>query len=293
MTTPPDDLKVSFSHIQIYVDQIDCLDSYKELEKSLTKFSKQVDKEFDNFSDHDIVRLAKLWHESYDETPGSRICDASFTSQNRDVIKQLIVGFGFRITGYRFPSSTTRTSTKTVLVTSKDESGVQIVVSAAIDNAGHTSPDEYDHLDARNLNRFFQGHSERQGISVLGFYVSDVELVYKRYQQKHPKLISTFHDYKTDGTKVLEVFAYYEAQCTGSSEEEKSADIGTVLRFVETDNSSGLCPLPGLTHIDAVFDSNSQPAYCDHWVSNVFSRTEFLSTLNDTLGFTPKVSSTK
>ena len=30
-------------------------------------------------------------------------------------------------------------------------------------------------------------------------------------------------------------------------------------------------------------------AYCDHWVSNVFDRTEFLDTLRDTLGFTPKV----
>ena len=29
--------------------------------------------------------------------------------------------------------------------------------------------------------------------------------------------------------------------------------------------------------------------YCDHWVSNVVSREGFLDTLNDTLGFTPKV----
>jgi hypothetical protein len=46
----------------------------------------------------------------------------------------------------------------------------------------------------------------------------------------------------------------------------------------------------GLQHVDAKFiDETSQAAYCDHWVSNVFDRTEFLDTLHDTLGFTPKV----
>ena len=30
-------------------------------------------------------------------------------------------------------------------------------------------------------------------------------------------------------------------------------------------------------------------AYCDHWVSNVVSRRGFLDTLEETLGFTPKV----
>ena len=49
------------------------------------------------------------------------------------------------------------------------------------------------------------------------------------------------------------------------------------------------CILPGLTSIEATFDGTSYPAYCDHWVSNVVSRTGFLDTLNDTLGFTPKV----
>lgn len=37
------------------------------------------------------------------------------------------------------------------------------------------------------------------------------------------------------------------------------------------------------------FDGTSIPAYSDHWVSNVIDRESFLQTLNDTLGFTPKV----
>jgi hypothetical protein len=82
--------------------------------------------------------------------------------------------------------------------------------------------------------------------------------------------------------------------------------------------------LPGVQRVDAAFDGVSLPAYCDHWaaqggkgrkrswrwltfqarsfqarsraypcpgcqVSNVVSREGFLETLEETLGFTPKV----
>jgi hypothetical protein len=144
-------------------------------------------------------------------------------------------------------------------------------------------------MTSDNLGRFFQFHSNRQGIAVLGFHVNDVETIYKRYHRHHPKLIHTFCEYESDGVKVLEVFAYYKP---GSpSFEEKQADVGTLIRFIETDEvtASSFCLLPGLKQLDAAFDDTSQTAYCDHWVSNVFSRTEFLSTLYDTLGFTPKV----
>ena len=60
-----------------------------------------------------------------------------------------------------------------------------------------------------------------------------------------------------------------------------------MLRFVES--APAPMPLPGFAPVDANFDGTSLPAYCDHWVSNVISRTGFLSTLEDTLGFTPKV----
>jgi hypothetical protein len=48
-------------------------------------------------------------------------------------------------------------------------------------------------------------------------------------------------------------------------------------------------PLPGLVPVSAVFEPSVLPAYCDHWVSNVVSRVGFLQTLQDTLGFVPKV----
>ena len=113
-------------------------------------------------------------------------------------------------------------------------------------------------------------------------------MVHDRYKKLHPKLIHSFHEYGE--TKVLEVFAYYNSE--KSIKGEKQADDGTILRFIESKKSSSppsFCSLPGLASLDASFDSSCQAAYCDHWVSNVFSRTEFLSTLEDTLGFTPKV----
>ena len=69
---------------------------------------------------------------------------------------------------------------------------------------------------------------------------------------------------------------------------KKSADPGTILRFVQA-KGTGDCPLPGLWSVPASFPEQSEPVYCDHWVSNVHSRTEFIHTLQDTLGFIPKV----
>merc|ERR1719191_400310 len=65
-----------------------------------------------------------------------------------------------------------------------------------------------------------------------------------------------------------------------------------MIRFVELcEDASGaeICVLPGLRQVAAKYDGISQSAFCDHWVSNVISREGFLDTLNDTLGFTPKV----
>lgn len=136
-----------------------------------------------------------------------------------------------------------------------------------------------------NLDRFYECHSNRQGIAVLAFDVESVDAIHSNYKALHPKLIWARNDY--DSTKILEVFAYYS---NSNDEGIKEADRGTILRFVErdhTDNTTSV--LPGLIPVNAVFDQPSQPAYCDHWVSNVHSRTDFLSTLHDTLGFVPKV----
>ncbi|CAK0843860.1 unnamed protein product [Prorocentrum cordatum] len=86
------------------------------------------------------------------------------------------------------------------------------------------------------------------------------------------------------GGIVPRVCAYYKGEKQVSEE-----DRGTLLRFVEVHGSGKLDVLPGMRPVDATFDATGVAAYCDHWVSNVVSRTGFLDTLNDTLGFTPKV----
>jgi len=113
------------------------------------------------------------------------------------------------------------------------------------------------------------------------------------YAQKHAPLCMSESDselirvYGTgaDRTRVLEVFAYY------SAENPDVADEGTVLRFVERATPEdavlpGLQPVSPAPHFP---DPSVTSAYSDHWVSNVVDRTGFLDTLNDTLGFTPKV----
>jgi hypothetical protein len=91
--------------------------------------------------------------------------------------------------------------------------------------------------------------------------------------------------------KVLECYAYY-LPATASDSGSKVADRGTTLRFVERPATSGnttALPLPGLVGVEATYDKSGTAAYADHWVSNVIDREGFLTTLEDCLGFTPKV----
>lgn len=152
-------------------------------------------------------------------------------------------------------------------------------------------------------------HSNRQGIAVLGFHTNNVTRILEKYKKHHPNLFHTFREYDDNDdnthTKILEVFAYYAGRVEQETNQEEKGqekvnedmpDRGTVLRFTETNkmvtNKSGgtVCVLPGLKRLEATFKEESQAAYCDHWVSNVHSRTEFLKILEDTLGFKPKVS---
>jgi hypothetical protein len=127
------------------------------------------------------------------------------------------------------------------------------------------------------LIRFFKSHAGRPGVAALAFAVDDIDSVENKYRRLHPGLVLGRKDYPE--AKILQVFAYYT--------DDRKADQGTVLRFIEKVDPK--CVLPGLKPVSAVFAQPTQPAYSDHWVSNVFSRTEFLDTLESTLGFTPKV----
>ena len=214
--------------------------------------------------------------------------------------------------------------TRTVLVTSVDPNGVRFLVTSSLAGGGgggggggneynirgcngspssyrggderrHRRRRRYLHFDASNVERFHEAHRGRQGVAVLAFEVGRGSLdgIYKRYAAMHPNLIPEEYsggarDYVGEG-RVFEAFAYYDG-------DEKlvadAADRGTTLRFVEPYGGEGAVVggIPGIVDVPASFPpSRSRPAYFDHWVSNVICRTGFLDTLEDVLGFTPKV----
>jgi hypothetical protein len=153
-------------------------------------------------------------------------------------------------------------------------------------------------LFKEKIERFMETHKKRQGIGVLAFNVkNNVRAIYDKYAQLHPTLIDSFVECTENNIAILEVFAYYLRIDSELSENEgRLADPGTILRFVEFNEKSNIqdppspsCIMLGMDPCSAVFDDTSMAAYCDHWVSNVYDRNEFISTLMDTLGFTPKV----
>ena len=136
------DLKVSFSHVQVYVDHIADMEVYKELELKMNQFSEAAPPKAASLDEKRSV-----WKSMSGDT-GDKM--DPFVPQNRDVIKQLIVGFGFRVTAYRFPSEGCSTNSRSVLVTSEDLRGVQVVITA-IDEESGVGVDSYHHFDAGRL----------------------------------------------------------------------------------------------------------------------------------------------
>lgn len=276
---------LSFSHVHLYVDELDELSSYKEYESELHKLSTQCCSS----------TAAK------DLTAGSVANEKkeaiAFVTHGRDVVRQLLAGFGFRITGARYSGlqddcDTIQTNTRSLLITSKDPCGIQIVITAQ-DSTTDVKLDPFYHFDALRVKNFLQTHNGRQGIAVMAFIVDDVEAIYERYKSHHPKLVSNFETFPRAETrnvvKILEVYAYYDRKDHENIELDRKADKGTVLRFMQNLVERGDKILPGLVPQQAQFEEACFSAYSDHWVSNVFGRTEFLDVLQDTLGFTPKV----
>jgi hypothetical protein len=318
---PGDGVDIQFSHVHLYVDRVCEVSTYKEFEDSLNQFQEKYDEEatakevmHHEEIDHrggyslDVVIGRQLWQsiitkrKSMDDNNNDTAAGA-FASHGRDVVKQLIAGFGFRVTGCHVTPHT-----NSVVVTSKDPNGIQIVVSAIMKNddtnnsnimeeAAMTDNNFYHHFAPSNITRFYQAHSDRQGIAVLAFEVGHqcLEGIFRRYAEKHPELVPKEFkngpvEYNNEA-RILEVFAYYKGE-RGMS----PADEGTMLRFIEpiivkdmeSSAANNTCKLPGIVPVDASF-SHCHPAFFDHWVSNVISRTGFLDTLEDTLYFTPKV----
>ena len=291
---------VSFFHVHLYVDYLDELDVYKKLEGELDELSRQrqhLDLDAGAALNQKNEQKAKdIWTSIVGKTSsnglsGNEADPKEFASQNRDVVRQMLVAFGFRVTGARYSNlenSTVTTNTRSVLLTSRDPNGIQILVTAIDHNAAPTTRDPFHHFDAAQVATFYKEHNNRQGVAVLAFLVDNVETIHERYMERQPKLVSHYEEYSdTASVRILEVYAFYRQH--SQPENGCEADKGTVLRFMEMPVQQKHRYLPGIVKMDASFPDSSFPAYCDHWVSNVVHRTEFLDILNETLGFDIKV----
>lgn len=139
--------QVFFSHVHLYVDELNDLKVYKDLEDRLNSFVKDCDAPLGS----DISTQRKLWEQVQ---PDHLQEPSAFVPQNRDLVQQLLSGFGFRVTGARYnPAAATRS----VLVTSQDPSGVQFLLTAKEDPKAPESQkhDCYHHFDA---GKPFFGH---------------------------------------------------------------------------------------------------------------------------------------
>mmetsp|Transcript_66434 Transcript_66434/g.197704 ORF Transcript_66434/g.197704 Transcript_66434/m.197704 type:complete len:666 (-) Transcript_66434:70-2067(-) len=296
MPAAPSSASVQFSHVHWYCDSLRSPEEYQKLERKLNDFSISS-----GSAESDVAAGREAWlalQAAHGDPVARVVPPEGYKSVGQDIVEQLLVGLGWRVTG-----SHAGPSTHSLVVTSPDPDGVKFVVTAhnqhPLDELASRStehpeqkrqrhmPDDFGHFDAVSLERFAAHHAGRQGVAVLGFVTSGggVDRIAAKYRELHPKLLCEGMPRQYCGAKVLEVFAYYQGE-----KFETDADHGTLLRFVEpAPDGADLWVLPGTHRIEAKFDGVTQPAYCDHWVSNVFSRTGFLDTLNDVLGFTPKV----
>jgi hypothetical protein len=253
-----------YSHIHIYTDKVEDLSVYKSLEKQLNEFGNKAAAILKDDSDSASIVSKKrdLWKSIIG---GDDHFPTAFTSHNQDVVQQLMMGFGFRVTGARYPSSLSssqdgriiQTNTRSVLVTSSDPTGAKFIVTA-IDDASNFSADSkkqiaavhdnMHHFDAQRVQDYFHAHNNRQGIAVLAFDVDDLPSILDRYMKLHPKLVADhsvyYHDTNGDNnikssktatatTHVLEVYAYYQQHNNGSDQELLAPDTGTILRFIQ------------------------------------------------------------
>eukprot|EP00616_Rhizochromulina_sp_CCMP1243_P008937 CAMPEP_0118962078 /NCGR_PEP_ID=MMETSP1173-20130426/542_1 /TAXON_ID=1034831 /ORGANISM="Rhizochromulina marina cf, Strain CCMP1243" /LENGTH=689 /DNA_ID=CAMNT_0006910297 /DNA_START=23 /DNA_END=2092 /DNA_ORIENTATION=+ len=289
-----------FDHLQIFADELKPLEHYKAIETRLNEWFPEAEMSLQASGRRDTAAARAIW-----EQMGPAADPAAFHAHQQDLVEQVIYAFGWRVTATHEGAET-----RSVVVGSPASSGVKLIITAPLvptsgsseapEKKPRVSEGSYDHFAVKHLRRFMDAHKGAQGFGVLGFEVpcGELDTVLANYKAKHAKLLLTDqpHCYVENipgksspvTVRVLDVYAYYQGEVGVSPEDQ-----GTVIRFVERSadvkGEANFLPLPGLELQRACFDAHCFEAYCDHWVSNVTSRTGFLQTLEDTLGFTPKV----
>jgi hypothetical protein len=264
---------MSFDHIQVYVKSLQSLEYYQDLEAKNNAFC----------ADPQNLQVSEPQ-------------DANYSSTKQDIVEQLIWGVGCRVIAAHECSSS-----RSVLVSSTpiDRLGSRYFVTAP--TAGHANASEEDkvpvYFQGEAATLFFERHSGRAGFAVFGFLLRDkgaIDVVYQKCLAKHPRLlrfpegVRTFTSEDGNVVRVLEIYTFYKKLTSSNQAREYEADEGTVMRFIEKTGDQ-TAPLPGFRRTRAEFATHHQASFFDHWVSNVMDRKQYLETLDDILGFTPKV----
>jgi hypothetical protein len=149
MAPPEQKTPVSFSHVHLYADKVEELGVYKDLENDLNRFTSTLSASSSSASPPSyssapgtsLEEQRKLWQSL---TSGRWTDGETFAPHGRDVVKQLVAGLNFRVTASR-----DRGGTRTVLVTSRDPGGVQIIVTALAESSisGVSKEEERDDSD--------------------------------------------------------------------------------------------------------------------------------------------------
>eukprot|EP00961_Rhodomonas_salina_P009206 125288-Rhodomonas_salina.1 len=270
-----DTTSFQFHHVQVFVNHVKPLEEYKKLEDRLNALARKG--KFNPFSglkgflepgEHeDRVKEGKsAWEEVCKD---SGVLPETFQSSGQDIVEQLLVGLGWRVT-----AEYDGVGTRSVLVTSADPCGVKMCITAARTDGHNENQQEqepYAHFSSDHVKRKAEAHNGRQCIGVLGFEVSkgSLEGILGRYRKLHPNLLvqDIIHQYKDTRTvnqhsidlgtmKVFEVFAYYKNTVS------RIADTGTVLRFVERDGT--FSSRPGFSNPEGVLPVSSAQSYRTH-----------------------------
>eukprot|EP00466_Bigelowiella_natans_P013019 jgi/Bigna1/72481/fgenesh1_pg.20_\ len=247
-------------------------ETYKTLEKDSTAFAKG----YSDAKRPECEAARKIWK----DTCSTPLKDPkAFTSSGQDLVEQLIIGASWRVIAHHECAETA-----SVLIAPRDPKGVKFVVTSRREAATTRESSPVP-------NHFSASHISDTAVTERFEVVSPGGLkeIMQKYAKMHPGLLVHPDD---DGPKkysvgngeymVGEMYAYY-------AKDGEKADPGTVIRFFEISGDAPHRFLPGLSPVNAEYPELVYPAYCDHWVSNVYHRKRFLQTLNDVLGFTPKV----
>jgi len=254
-----------FDHIHIYTDAAQPLKAYQEMEKALNAFSKD-NRHLDAKEARE--KWKKFWPKAADPEKYEHI--------NQDVVQQLIFGGGFRCSGHHEGGGT---ASFIMSLSDSDKNGFHAVVTAPSSSSSSegSAKNIYPLENERHVN-FIKQNKGRSGFGCFVFRTGtkeNLEDIKAAYESLHPKLIATKDLVDVGSHRLFDAYAYY-------LEDNVTPDTKTVIRYMD----GALLPMD---RIKPEFSNDVFFGYCDHWVSNVINRTKFIDTLNDVLGFTPKV----